>query len=153
MNDFFASVYEWFGLIPFYSRDLGDHLRGWDITCTDYIGTSWYIYVGWIMISMTSFFYALMYHVIDSPRFNRRTHWWMIAGVVFVLNFLIAFAIPFNSIQAGDYCQQLNITTADCLGFGLSNALVSIVVFTIISSIPLIRRVSRNCRNTTFWKP
>jgi len=32
MKEFFASIYEWFGLFPLYSRDLGDHLRGWDIT-------------------------------------------------------------------------------------------------------------------------
>jgi Ulp1 family protease len=38
------------GLMPLYSTDMGDQLRGWDITCTDYIGTPWYVYIGWIMI-------------------------------------------------------------------------------------------------------
>jgi hypothetical protein len=50
MKEFFASLYEWFGLMPLYSTDMGDQLRGWDITCTDYIGTPWYVYIGWIMI-------------------------------------------------------------------------------------------------------
>lgn len=32
MLDFFASLYEWFGINPLYSIDMGDYLRGWDIT-------------------------------------------------------------------------------------------------------------------------
>mgnify|MGYP001298211249 CR=1 FL=1 len=32
MEEFFASLYEWFGLNPLYSTDMGDQLRGWDIS-------------------------------------------------------------------------------------------------------------------------
>ena len=46
MNDFFASLYEFFGLAPLYSKDLGDHLRGLDITCQGYVGAPLYIYIG-----------------------------------------------------------------------------------------------------------
>jgi len=153
MDKFFASLYEWFGMMPLYSRDLGDHLRGWDITCTDYIATPWYVYIGWIMLILTSLSYALQYHIIDSSRFNKRNHWWLNALLIFILNFLIAFSIPYNSFQAGDYCKDLIFSTSDCLGFGLSNAIWSLILFTIITTIPLIRRFSTNCRHTTFWKP
>ena len=27
MQEVFARIYEWFGLIPFYSKDMRDHLR------------------------------------------------------------------------------------------------------------------------------
>lgn len=153
MNEFFANFYEWWGLIPFYSTDLGDHLRGFDITCSDYIGTPWYTYIGCIMLIITGFFYALQYHIIDSPRFLRRHHWWIIALIIVLLNFLIAFIIPFNSVQTGDYCNQLSINIADCIGFGISNALWSFIIFIIITSVPWIRQFSTNCRHTTFWKP
>ena len=153
MREIFASLYEWFGLIPLYSRDLADHLRGWDITCTDYIATPWYVYIGWIMIILTGFFYALLYHIIDSPRLMRKYHWWIFALIIVSLNFFIAFGIPFNSLQSGDFCKQLNLSVSDCIGFGLSNAFWSFILYTIITSIPWIRRLSTNCSHTTFWKP
>lgn len=153
MKEFFASLYEWFGLMPLYSKDMGDQLGGWDITCTDYIGTPWYVYIGWIMIIITALVYALQYHIIDSSRWNKKHHWWIFALLIFVLNFLIAFTIPFNTVNAGDFCNQLNLSIADCIGFGLSNAIWSFIFFLIISSNPYIRRCSTNCRNTTFWKP
>lgn len=153
MKEFFASLYEWFGLLPLYSRDMGDQLRGWDITCKDYFATPWYVYIGWIMVILTLSIYVLQYHIIDSPRRNKRKHWWMFALLIFGLNFLIAFSIPFNILQSGDFCNQLNLSISDCLGFGFSNALWSFIFFLIITSIPFIRRFSTNCRHTTFWKP
>ncbi len=153
MTNFFASLYEWFGLMPLYSRDLGDHLRGYDITCSGYIGTPWYAYIGSVMFLLTIFLYALLYHIIDSPRFMRKYHWWIFALIIVSLNFLIAFLIPFNSLQAGDYCNQLNLSVSDCIGFGLSNAIWSLLLYGFVSSIPLVRRFSTNCSHTTFWKP
>lgn len=153
MEEFFASLYEWFGLNPLYSTDMGDQLRGWDITCTDYIGTPWYVIIGWIMISSTAVFYALQYHIIDSSRWKNKAHWWLFALIIVLVNFLVAFLIPYNSIQAGDYCNQLNISVSDCVGFGLSNAVWSFILFAVITTIPVFRRFSNNCRHTTFWKP
>jgi len=153
MLNFFASLYEWFGLMPLYSKDMGDQLRGWDITCTDYISTPWYVYIGWIMIIITVFIYALQYHIIDNSRVNKRSHWWIFALIIVFLNFIVAFTIPFNSIQAGDYCNQLNLSVSDCIGFGFSNAIWSFLIFILISTVPFIRSLSANCRHTTFWKP
>ena len=153
MKDFFASLYEWFGLVPFYVSDLGDHLRGFDITCSDFIGTPWYLYIGCSMIITTIIIYALQYHIIDSPRLNKRRHWWLVALIIIAINFITAFAIPYNSLQTGDLCQDLHFSVADCLGFGLSNALWSLILFVIITTIPWIRQLGVNCRHTTFWKP
>ena len=153
MKDLFASLYEWFGLIPLYSTDMGDMLRGFDVTCTDYINTPWYLYIGWIMVGVTAFVYALQYHIIDSARWNKKQHWWLFALVIVLINFIAAFSISFNEMRAGDYCKDLHPTTADCLGFGLSNAIWSLFLFVLITSIPFIRKASTNCRHTTFWKP
>lgn len=153
MKEFFASIYEWFGLLPLYSRDLGDHLRGWDITCSEYIGTPWYNYIGSSMIIVTLLFYALQYHIIDSARFNSKQHWWIIALFIVIVNFLIAFVIPFNSLRAGDYCNQLYFTTSDCVGFGFSNAFWSFILFLLLTSFKYPKYLSINCSHTTFWKP
>jgi len=152
MLDFFASLYEWFGLEPFYSTNMGDHLRGWDITCTEYI-TPWYAYVGWTMVILTLLSYAVQYHIIDSSKFSKKQHWWIVTLVVLLLNYLIGFTIPYNSIQSGEFCEELALNISDCIGFGLSNAIWSFILFTTITSLPFIRRFSTNCRQTTFWKP
>lgn len=157
MKDFFASLYEWFGWMPFYSTDMGDHLRGWDITCTDYIGMPWYVYIGYVMIIITTLIFVVQYYIIDSSRWNKKQHWWLFALLVFVLNFLIAFTITSNTVNAGDFCNQLNLIISDCIGFGLSNATWSFIYFVLITSFPfpkdVIRSRNGNCRNTTFWKP
>jgi hypothetical protein len=153
MKELFANIYEWFGLLPLYSRDLGDHLRGWDINCINFIGTPWYNYVGFAMIIVTLLFYALQYHIIDSSRFKAKHHWWIMALLIVILNFLIAFTIPFNSLQAGDYCNDLYFNVADCVGFGFSNALWSFILFLLLTSFKYPKYLSNNCRYTTFWKP
>lgn len=139
--------------MPLYSTDMGDQLRGWDITCTDYIGTPWYTIIGCSMLISTTLFYAIQYHIYDSTKFNKKHHWWIMALLIFCLNFLIAFTVPFNTLNAGDFCSQLNLNISDCIGFGLSNAIWSFIFFIIITTNPLIRRFSTNCRKTTFWKP
>jgi hypothetical protein len=154
MRDFFASLYEWFGLIPFYSTDLGEHLRGYDITCSGYLGTPLYVYLGSVMIILTIFFYILQYHIINSPRFNKKTHWWIIALAVAGLNFLIAFTVTFNDLQATDFCTQLRISVTDCIGFGISSAIWSFVLYLLLTSFPIPRKVAgHNMTDTTFWKP
>lgn len=154
MEIFFKNLYEWFGLIPLYGKDMGDKLSGYDITCTSFTETNWYVYIGFIMIFITIFIYALQYHIIDSSRWNKKQHWWLFALLIVILNFLIAFTIPFNAIQSENYCNLLILSISDCIGFGLSNAIWSLILFIIISTIPFIRKkFSINCRETTFWKP
>jgi len=153
MDDLFASIYEFGGLLPFYSADLGDHLRGFDITCTDYVATPWYVYIGWTMIALTLIFYALMYHIIDSVHYNTKKSWWLTALAVFVINFLVAFTIVYNSVHSGQVCKSLHITSGDVMGFGLANAIVAFLLFMLVTSVPWIRGLGSNCRLTTFWKP
>lgn len=154
MRDFFAKLYEWFGLVPFYSNDLGEHLKGFDITCTGYMGTPLYVYVGAVMIAITVLVYILYYHVLNSPRLNRWIHWWLFALTVAAVNFFIAFILPFNDWQKTDYCMQLRFSATDCVGFGISNAVWSFVLFLLLTSFPLPRKLAGfNMTDTTFWKP
>jgi hypothetical protein len=153
MNEIFSSIYEFGGLIPFYSTDLGDHLRGFDITCTGYVGTPWYAYIGWIMIGLTLLLYALMYHIIDSVHFNKKSSWWIMALLVVLINFFLAFSVSYNSVRSGDVCKSLHISFGDFIGFGFANATVAFILFLIITTIPWIRDLGTNCRVTTFWRP
>lgn len=153
MTKLFAMLYEWFGLNPFYDKDLGEHLYGLDITCSDYIGTPWYMIFGWIMVVSTIFLYLLQYHIVDSPRLARRGHWWLFALSGLTLNFLIGFLTTLNTLRTGEYCDELTFATADCLGFGIVNGIWSLLLYFLITITPLFRRMSINCKFTTFMKP
>jgi hypothetical protein len=155
MKEVFASLYEWFGLMLLYKDDMADHLRGWDIPCESYDGTPWYLYMGWTMLATSALAYTIQYHIIDRSDYNKKHHWWMTALLLVILNFLIPFSITFNTVSAGPdfYCKELDLQISDCIGFGLSNAIWSLILFMFISSIPFPRSRSTNCINTTFWKP
>ncbi len=146
-------LYEWFGLNFLYSTDLGEHLRGYDITCSDYTDTPLYIVVGIGMIVSTILVYILLYHIINSPRWNKRVHWWLFAGILVLLNFLIAFILPFNDLQTTDYCTQLRISALDCVFFGVSNAIWSFILFVFLTSLPIRKWAGHNMTDTTLWKP
>ncbi len=154
ITNFFASLFEWFGINPFYNKDLGDHLRGYDITCDpNFIGTHWYSLIGCAMIVLSVLCYVLQYHALDRFRYNRCKHWWIFAALLFTLNFIIGFTIPYNSIQSAEYCPQLVLTNTNCLGFGISNAIWSFIIFLLLTSFKYPRYLANNCRYTTCWKP
>jgi uncharacterized membrane protein YcgQ (UPF0703/DUF1980 family) len=153
MKDFFAGLYEWWGTNPFFARDLGDHLRGFDLVCEDYVGTPLYTYIGLGMIFTTFLSFLIQYYFIDSNRYSGRGHWLITSAILMIINFSIAFVLPFNDLQNTNYCSELNFSMADCLGFGFSNAIWSFILFLIITSLPFLRSRSINCRYTSIWKP
>src|ERR1700722_11375647 len=103
LQHFFSRLFEWFGLIPLYSKDLAEYLKGHDFTCTDYLGTPLYTYFGWMMMALTFMFYILQYYIIDSSRYNKREHWWFVALVNTILNFVISFVILGRIIDGRAY--------------------------------------------------
>jgi len=150
MTDFFASAYEWFGVMPLYSKGMMERLRGWDVTCTDYIASPIYTYAAWCTIGSVLFIYALQYHILDSSRGNKKLHLWLYALSVVAVNFLGACLYTNSLVQSDDFCPSDNLSVSDCLGFGFSNALWSFILFLFITSVPWPRGFSTNCRHTTF---
>jgi hypothetical protein len=147
MNEFFARMYEWFGFLPLYSHDLGDHLRGMDFACTGYFAIPWYTYTAFIMILSTIIIYGLQYDLISGARFTRRRHWGLAALMIVITNFFVAFIMPYMVILAGSYCQRLKISIYDCIGFAISNALWALVFFALLSTIRPIVRLIRGSSN------
>ena len=154
MVQFFASIYEWFGLNLFYDTNLGEELRGYNMMCDgEYNETKWYLYVGWGMVIITILGYVMQYHIVDSPRYKSKGHWWLFALLIVLLNFFIAFFTSFNEIESNEYCSELVISRLDCLGFGVSNGIWCFLFFILLTSFSYPRAFSINCRYTTFWKP
>lgn len=151
MTDFFASLFESWGLNPLYATDLGEHLRGYNLQGT-YDGTPWYSNIGWILFGSTLLIFALQYFIINSSRFNRAWHWWVMALILASINFGTAFTIPYNDLNSGNINTHLHVTISDCIGFGVSSAIWSIILLGVVTITPL-KKLSSQCRNTTFWKP
>lgn len=147
MTEFIAMIYEWFN----YSTGLGDHLRGLDVTCSDFIGTDLYMQVFFIMLATNVFLFILMYLVIDklTSSFSSKMSWWITAVLGALVSFGIAYSLP-STIQA---CEQLGFNAGDLMLYGFANAIWSIVTFALLTSFPFPRNLSTNCRLTTFWKP
>jgi hypothetical protein len=133
MRDFFAHMYEWFGLIPFYSRDLSDFLKGWDYACTGYFALPWYTFIGLLMFVATILVFALQYDLVSGERFKRQEHWWLAALIVALVNFAIAFTIPAVAILRHMHCPALVISFTDCILFGVSVSIWSLILFSILS--------------------
>jgi len=133
MKDFFAHLYEWFGLIPLYSKDLSDFLKGWDYACVGYYALHWYFFIGMMMIILTGLIFALQYDLISGTRFKKREHWELAALVVFICNFVIAFIVPFVAEETKYHCSQLKLSVLDCVFFGLSNAVWGLILFIILT--------------------
>jgi hypothetical protein len=139
MTKFFECLYEWFGLIPVYSKDMAEFLKGMDVSCTGYYALPWYFYVGIFMLVITLLLFGLQYDLVSSQRFPKTQHWELAAFVVFVVNFAFAFTVPFVAHETKFYCPNLHITTLDCMGFGLSNAVWAVVLFSLLSVIQRLR--------------
>ena len=147
MKEFIAMIYEWFG----YVTDLGEHLRGMDITCSDFLGPDLYFQVFVTMLGINVLAFLLMYLLIDkmTSKFSSKGSWWITAVICALINFGIAYSLP----STVEVCAQLHFTSGDLALYGLANAVWSIVFFALLTSFPFPRNFSTNCRLTTFWKP
>lgn len=153
MGSFFASIYEWFGLIRFYETDLADWLRGWDELCEGYNEQNKYVMIGFFMIISSLIVYVVLYHVIDSSRFKSKGHWWISLLILVLSNFFFAFSIPYNVLMSGNFCEDLSFDVFDCIGFGISNSIWTIIFYILITSFKYPKAFSINCKYTTFWRP
>lgn len=147
MDEFIAMIYEWFG----YATALGQHLRGWDITCTGFLGPDLYFQVFVSMLGINLLLFIVMYLLIDriTTKYSSKFSWWLTALIGSVVNFGIAYSLP-DTVQK---CTELHFGASDLTLFGLANAVWSLVVFALLTSFPFPRNFSTNSRLTTFWKP
>jgi hypothetical protein len=147
----FKSIYMLFG--SFYGQGMALHLKGMGLDGLENTGTPWYTIFGIVMVLSTGLIYAWQYHLLDSPKWSGKKHWWVFASLAASLNYCVGFLTTWNTVLDGEFCDQLTISLADCFGFGLSNALWSLLLYWIITATSLFRQFSVNCKFTTFYRP
>ena len=135
ITEFLITIFESLNL---YSSQmgLGEHLRGMDLQCLDYSRQSIYamVFLALFLIN-TIIMINYYYGVFNRIPFNRFL-WWLINMLVgATIMFVIAFLYANNDFSSGDFCPQLDITTSDCLGFGMTTSIFSIIWSCLLSII------------------
>lgn len=145
MLDFFANLYELF--INAYGNELADHLYGAECDTGEIFG-GYYVVVGVLMIVVTLMLSAIFYYVYVKPSKKEWYHWtyWLLSCIL--LQFIIAFYLPWRDLTANLVCDSFMFQTEDCVLFGIVNALLSGILFFIVSLI--FKRFSVNGNNTPF---
>lgn len=153
----FRSLYEIFGLNPFFSQNMASFLGGIEDLCNEpYSSVSLYAFFGIAMLVSAAFIYALQYHIIDKVGVSSHKAWWAFAGIAFVFNFgcvAIRMWTLLSNAPLKFGCDEefikviFNIQDIAVLAF--VNGLFGFIVFALLSWPPLFRRLSKNCYNTT----
>ncbi len=146
MNYLFDQLFNWWGQWT-HGTDLRQFLKGFNTLTGDYSGSARYALVGIIMIFLTSAILCLYYLVLDSDRLRKRKYWLMFLTGSSVLHFFIAFIIATAGVEAVK-TQQIDVSYFDCIGFGVSVMIWSMLWFVTFSLTPYPRRWGINCRHT-----
>lgn len=135
ISEILISLFESLGLYS-SSNGLGDHLRGLDVECNDYVNQSIYNLV-FLCVFLINGFILLNYYygLFNRVKFTNLFTWLINISIGALILFLISFIYTNNDFISGNYCQDLSITTEDCIGFGLVSAIFSILWSLIFSFI------------------
>lgn len=153
MGNFFGSLY-CAVFEDFFSHELADYL--WGLVSPDSTSNS-FIGIGLWMFGITLAVALIYYYAIDNPGLN---HWWG-WGIFLVVNAIINFIVGWQWVLKDYYAGlmvkidsatnmkvPLGIGESEILCFGVSNMLLSIVVFIIFSLI--VKWWSNNCSEAPF---
>jgi magnesium-transporting ATPase (P-type) len=88
---------------------------------------------------------VLFYYIINSPRFNRNIHWFLVMLGCVLVNVLVVFQYP-SEVIAKD--SNVNYTFQEWLVYGLVHCAWSAILFVLLSLG--LKWWSRNCKTTPF---
>ena len=151
MGNFFGSLYCIFE--DFFGLDLADYL--WGLTA-DAQTSNLFIGIGYWLLGISAFVAIIFYYVINRPRFGNIWAWLVVCTINAVANFSMGYYWTVYDLYANlmvatnpqtDIQEQLPISQSNCLCFGVSNAILSIGVFFIIS---LIIKNGSHAKNAPF---
>lgn len=148
IGSLYSSLFE-----DFFGIELADYL--WGQTTVD--GRNLYVGI-FIWLFFISLFVALLfYYIINHPKLNNWWGWLIFVGINAIINFVWGWQWTQTDLVAGkmvEYDVQtgqnvaLDITTSNCLCFGVSNAILSLIMFFILSMI--IKWGSTNASHAPF---
>ena len=152
MGEFFGSIYCWFE--DFFGLELAEYMWG---TSSPLSQNNSFIGIGFTMLGISLAVVLIYYYAVNHPRLNNWWGWLIFLGINAVINFIVGwqwvlkdyydnkmFRIdPSTNLQV-----PLNIGASEILCFGVSNMILSILVFIIFSFI--LKWWSTNCSRAPF---
>ena len=138
MYEFIITIFE---SLKLYSVEggLAEHLRGLNIEdCGEsgYNEQSIYAIVFLYLLAINSIFIINYYYgMLNRIPFNRILWWLLNVLLGALIMFLVAFLYSNNDYESGNFCKDLSITTSDCIGFGATTAIFSIIWSCLLSLI------------------
>lgn len=139
MGNFFGSLYCIFE--EFFGLELADYM--WGQTADDQT-SNLFIGIGYWLLGISILIAIVFYYLINKPRFGNIWAWLIACATNMVVNFLMGYYWTVSDLYAGlmvatnpktGIQEQLPIDQSNCLCFGVSNAIISIALFFIISLI------------------
>lgn len=125
-----------FNQLGLYSgqNGLDEHLKGLDLECNDYTRQSIYglVFI-WLFVINTAVVLNYYYGFFNRVPWNTWGRWLMNILFSALVVFIIAYLSAYNDFSKGNFCQDLMITNRDCIGFGLTAAIYSLLWSVILS--------------------
>ncbi len=156
-----GTIYELLGSL--YGSNLGDYLFGFNCDTEAFDNPNLYNTIGTVTIGMAVAIAAVFYIAINSPRFNHKSHWFIFMAIAIVAGFGFGFWYTVSDFNNGLICDTLMyerdeegniladlILKQDCVMFGLANAIISALVYTIASIGLKYLPFCRNCKRVPF---
>ena len=116
------------------SGGLGEYLRGFDTDCQTYSRQSAYSIVFLFLIFVNAVIMLNYYYgLLNRHPFNK-FGWWLVNVLTgaFII-YMIASLQPYKDLMNGEYCKDLSFHAGDCMGFGLTAAIYSVIWSVLLS--------------------
>lgn len=152
MGDFFGSLYCIFE--DFFGLELADYLWGQsspDSTTNSFIG------IGLWMLGISILTVLIYYYALNHPKLNNWWGWGIFLIINAIINFIVGWQIVLSDFYDGLMVRidpstnmnvPLNIGESEIICFGVSNMIISVFTFIIISFI--VKWWSSNCSRAPF---
>lgn len=152
MGEFFGSIYCWFE--DFFGLELAEYLWGNSSPLSE---TNSFIGIGLTMFGICLTMVLVYYYAVNHPRLSNWWGWGIFLVINAVGNFIVGWQWVLKDYYNGKMVTidpssnlqtPLNIGESEILYFGVSNMLLSILVYVIFTFI--FKWWSRNCSTAPF---
>lgn len=152
MGEFFGSIYCWFE--DFFGLELADYLWGISSPLSE---TNSFIGIGLTMFGISLAMVLIYYYAVNHPRLNNWWGWGIFLAINAIVNFIVGWQWVLNDYYDGKMVTidpssnlqtPLSIGKSELLYFGVSNMLLSVLLYVIFTFI--FKWWSTNCSKAPF---
>ena len=156
-SEFFGSFYCWL-FEDFFGLDLAEYMWG---KASEYQTSNMFVSIGLTMFVISLAIMLLYYYVINHPRLCNLWGWLIFLGSNVIVNFIVGWQWTLRHLYEGYMVYKdangnevaLNVDEWNCVNFGISNSILSVVLF--IAFTYMFKWWSVNCwpaPENTFFK-